>query len=137
MGDPECQTILPLLKNDFIEVLNNCLNGTLEKINLEWKNEKSICVVLTSKGYPEKFEKNILIQNLENLEIKKNEYIYHAGTKSVKNKFYSTGGRVLNFVSLDRSFKVARDKALYLIKTLNWKNGYHRNDIAFKVIDNL
>ncbi len=137
MGDPECQTILPLLKNDFIEVLNNCLNGTLEKINLEWKNEKSICVVLTSKGYPEKFEKNILIQNLENLKIKKNEYIYHAGTKSVKNKFYSTGGRVLNFVSLDRSFKVARDKALYLIKALNWKNGYHRNDIAFKVIDNL
>ncbi len=137
MGDPECQTILPLLKNDFIEVLKNCLNGTLEKINLEWKNEKSVCVVLTSKGYPDKFEKNILIQNLENLKIKENEYIYHAGTKSEKNKFYSTGGRVLNFVSLDRSFKVARDKALYLIKTLNWKNGYHRNDIAFKVIDNL
>ena len=137
MGDPECQTILPLLKNDFIEVLNNCLNGTLEKINLEWKNEKSVCVVLTSKGYPDNFEKNILIQNLENLKIKKNEYIYHAGTKSVKNKFYSTGGRVLNFVSLDTNFKVARDKALYLIKTLNWKNGYHRNDIAFKVIDNL
>jgi len=137
MGDPECQTILPLLKNDFIEVLNNCLNGTLEKINLEWKNEKSVCVVLTSKGYPDNFEKNILIQNLENLKIKKNEYIYHAGTKSVKNKFYSTGGRVLNFVSLDTNFKVARDKALYLIKTLNWKNGYHRNDIAFKVINNL
>ena len=137
MGDPECQTILPLLKNDFVEVLKNCLSGTLEKINLEWKNEKSLCVVLTSKGYPDKFEKNILIENLENLKIKENEYIYHAGTKSEKKKFYSTGGRVLNFVSLDKNFKVARDKALYLIKTLNWKNGYHRNDIAFKVIDNL
>ena len=137
MGDPECQTILPLLRNDLIEVIENCLNGTLEKINLEWKNKKSVCIVLTSKGYPDKFEKNILIQNLENLKIQENEYIYHAGTKSVKKKIYSTGGRVLNFVSLDGTFKAARDKALYLIKTLNWQNGYYRNDIAYKVIDRL
>ena len=57
MGDPECQTILPMLENDFVEVLENCINGTLEKIELKWKNKKSICIVLTSKGYPENFEK--------------------------------------------------------------------------------
>ena len=68
MGDPECQTILPLLKNDFLEVIKNCVNGKFKNIELKWKNKKSICIVLTSKGYPDKFEKNILIKNLENLK---------------------------------------------------------------------
>ena len=63
MGDPECQTILPLLNNDFLEIIENCVNGTLENIDLNWKNQKSICIVLTSKGYPDKFSKNILIDN--------------------------------------------------------------------------
>ena len=134
MGDPECQTILPLLNNDFAEVVENCLNGTLDKIKLDWKIKKSICVVLSSKGYPDKFKKNILIKNLENFEDDKNKYIFHAGTKIVNNKYYSTGGRVLNFVSIDENFVLARQKSLELIKKLNWKNGHYRNDIGHKVI---
>ena len=59
MGDPECQTILPILENDFVDVLNNCMEGKLAKIKLNWKNKKSVCVVLASKGYPDKFEKGI------------------------------------------------------------------------------
>ena len=135
MGDPECQTILPLLNNDFAEVVENCLNGTLDKIKLDWKIKKSICVVLSSKGYPDKFKKNILIKNLENFEDDKNKYIFHAGTKMVNNKYYSTGGRVLNFVSIDENFVLARQKSLELIKKLNWKNGHYRNDIGHKVIN--
>ena len=64
MGDPECQTILPLLNNDFLEIIENCVNGTLENIDLNWKNQKSICIVLTSKGYPDKFSKNIMSKSL-------------------------------------------------------------------------
>jgi len=135
MGDPECQTILPLLNNDFVEVLENCVNGNLENIKLHWKNKKSICVVLTSKGYPEEFKKNVLINNLENITNKENQYIFHAGTKLVDKKFYSTGGRVLNFVTMAESIKQARNESIELIKVLNWENGHYRRDIGHKIID--
>ena len=135
MGDPECQTILPLLKNDFAELIESCIYRKLKNVTVEWQNKKSICIVLSSKGYPEKYKKNILIQNLEKFEIKDNSFIFHAGTKLLNNEFYSTGGRVVNFVSLSESFKSARDKSLDLIKKLNWENGYYRKDIGYKVID--
>ena len=134
MGDPECQTILPLLQNDFVDVVKNCVDGNLANIELNWKKAKSICIVLTSKGYPEKFEKNVLINNLENLKIKNQQFIFHAGTKFNDNKFYSNGGRVLNFVSIDENLEIARDDSINLIKRLDWKNGHHRNDIGYRVI---
>ncbi len=136
MGDPECQTILPLLKNDFFELIMSCVDGTLQNIKLEWKNKKSVCIVLSSKGYPDNFEKNILIKNLENYKDFDNQYIFHAGTDYNDKQFYSTGGRVLNFVSIDNEFKNAREKNLKLIKKLNWKNGHYRKDIGYKVIKN-
>ena len=136
MGDPECQTILPLLDNDFVDVLKHCMDGTLEKIDLNWKDKKSICIVLTSKGYPDQFKKNIIIKNLENFDNNNNQYIFHAGTRFDKKKFYSNGGRVLNFVSIDKNINLAREKALSLIKTLNWENGHYRSDIGFKVLKN-
>jgi len=135
MGDPECQTILPLLKNDFAELIESCIYRKLKNVTVEWQNKKSICIVLSSKGYPEKFEKNILIQNLEKFEMKDDSFIFHAGTKLLNNEFYSTGGRVVNFVSLSESFKSARNKSLDLIKKLNWENGHYRKDIGYKVID--
>ena len=135
MGDPECQTILPLLNNDFLDLVINCLNGSLNKVSLDWKIEKSICIVLSSRGYPDEFKKNVYIENLENITSNENNYIFHAGTKIKDNKYFSTGGRVLNFVSIDKNFQFARQKCLNLIKELNWENGYHRKDIAYKVID--
>ena len=135
MGDPECQTILPLLNNDFLDLVINCLNGSLNKVSLDWKIEKSICIVLSSRGYPDEFKKNVYIENLENITSNENNYIFHAGTKIKDNKYFSTSGRVLNFVSIDKNFKFARQKCLNLIKELNWENGYHRKDIAYKVID--
>ncbi len=136
MGDPECQTILPLLNNDLIDVIESCITGNLEKLKLDWRNERSICIVLTSKGYPEKFQKDVFIQNLDIFKNKEDQFIFHAGTKLIKEKYYSNGGRVLNFVSLDQDFKKAREKSLDLIKKLNWENGHFRKDIAYRVIDN-
>ncbi len=135
MGDPECQTILPLLDNDFVEILECCMNENLGKISLNWKNKKSICIVLCSKGYPENYEKNILIENLEKFKNDDHQFIFHAGTKFENSKYYSVGGRVLNFVSLDVDFKNARKKSLDCIKRLKWQNGHFRNDIGYKVID--
>ena len=134
-GDPECQTILPLLKTDLIDIFNACCDQNLENLNIEWREEKSLCIVLCSKGYPENFINNVKIDNLNNLKLSSNDFIFHAGTKEEKNEILSNGGRVLNFVSLSSSFKVSRERAIKLINQLNWKNGFFRKDIGFKIID--
>ena len=135
MGDPECQTILPKLKTDFYEIIDACINKTLNKINIEWFDDKSICIVMCSKGYPDKFEKDIEIRNLKKISLKKNEFIFHAGTKTIDNKIYSNGGRVLNFVIRSDEFQEGRNGIFKLINQLNWEGGFFRKDIGYKVID--
>ena len=134
MGDPECQTILPRLKTDFLEILISCCEKNLNNIELEWHQEKSLCIVLCSKGYPDKYEKNSLIKNLSKIEDTKTFFVFHAGTKKIENKIYSNGGRVLNFVSLSNNFKECRDKSIQNIENLNWENGFFRSDIGHRVI---
>ncbi len=135
MGDPECQTILPLLKSDLLDIILACCNEKLEKINIEWRNEKSLCVVLCSKGYPDKFKKNIKIQNLKKINLETDDYLYHAGTIKKNNNFYAVGGRVLNFVSVSKNFLSAKEKINYNLNNLNWSGGFFRKDIGYKVID--
>jgi len=135
MGDPECQTILPLLETDFLKILNSCCDETLDKIEIKWKDQKSLCVVVCSKGYPGKFKSNIKIDNLKKLNLDKNNFIFHAGTKKNNGEIFSNGGRVLNFVSISSNYKESRDKVLKLINNLNWSNSFFRKDIGFKVID--
>ena len=135
MGDPECQTILPKLKTDLFEILVSCCEENLANVEIEWSNEKSLCIVLCSKGYPESYKKEVLINGLEKINKSNGDFIYHAGTKRIKNKVYSNGGRVLNFVSLSNNFEESRNKSMSLIKNLNWENGFFRKDIGYKVID--
>ena len=135
MGDPECQTILPLLKTDLLEVINSCCDEKLDNLKIEWKDKKSLCIVVCSKGYPEKFQNSIKIDNLKKLNLDKNDYVFHAGTKKKNNDIFSNGGRVLNFVSISSNYKESREKVLKLINNLNWSNSFFRKDIGFKVID--
>src|SRR6056300_1151350 len=134
MGDPECQTILPKLKTDLSQIFISCCNGKLDKINIEWINKKSLCVVLCSKGYPEEFEKNVEIKNLENISLSSNDYIFHAGTLKKENKIFAVGGRVLNFVSLSENFSESKKNVYNIINNLDWKDGFFRKDIGYKVI---
>ena len=134
MGDPECQTILPTLNTDLMDIFLSCCDGTLNLTNINFSRTKSVCIVLCSKGYPVKFENNIEIKDLEKLKLLKNQNIFHAGTLKTKNGFISNGGRVLNFVSTSDDFLKCRDETINLIKKLNWKNGYFRRDIGYKVI---
>jgi phosphoribosylamine--glycine ligase len=135
MGDPECQTILPKLKTDLLEIIEACCNEKLKNLKIEWYDKKSLCIVLCSKGYPDKYNNNILIENIEKLNLDENNFIYHAGTKKIENKIYSNGGRVINFVSLSSNFKESRNKIFNHIKKLNWSGGFFRKDIGYKVID--
>ena len=135
MGDPECQTILPRLKSDLFDIINSCCSDNLSNTEIEWHKEKSLCVVLCSKGYPDNYENNILIENIDQINLGKNDYCYHAGTIKKESKIYSVGGRVLNFVSLSNEFKDCRKNSIRLIDKLNWSNGFYRKDIGYKVID--
>ena len=134
MGDPECQTILPLLETDLLELILSCCEKNLQTQEIKWKNKKSMCIVLCSNGYPDTYEKNVQIPNLEKIS-NNNIHIYHAGTELVDNKFYATGGRVLNFVSVSDNLKNSRDLVIKELENLNWKNGFYRKDIGYKMID--
>ena len=134
MGDPECQTILPKLKTDLIEIFLACCDKKLDKINIEWSNKKSLCVVMCSKGYPDTFQKNIEIKNLKNIKLNNNEHLFHAGTLKKDKKIYAVGGRVLNFVSLSDDFSVAKKNIKKNLDKLNWPGGFYRKDIGYKVI---
>ncbi len=134
MGDPECQTILPTLNTDLVDIFLCCVNQKLDDIKIEWLNKKSLCVVLCSNGYPEKYEKNIEINNFDKLNLDSNNYLFHAGTKINKSKVLAIGGRVLNFISLSDHFLSARENIHNNLEKLNWDKGFYRKDIAFRVI---
>ena len=134
MGDPECQTILPKLKTDLSEVFLACCNESLDKINLDWLNKKSLCVVVCSNGYPDEFKKNIKIENLKSINLQSQNFLFHAGTTIKDNDVYAVGGRVLNFVSLSNNFEDAKINITKNLDRLNWSGGFYRKDIGYKVI---
>ena len=135
MGDPECQTILPRLKSDFADIVLSCVEQKLSSLSIEWHNDKSICIVLCSKGYPDRFDNNIEIKELGKIKLNNKEFIFHAGTKKKNSLIISNGGRVLNFVVRCDNFKTGRDDAIKLLNQLNWVNGFFRKDIGYKVIN--
>ena len=135
MGDPECQTILPKLKTDLSEVFLACCNENLNKVNLDWLNKKSLCVVVCSNGYPDEFKKNIKIENLKSVNLQSQNHLFHAGTNKKDGEVYAVGGRVLNFVSLSDSFNDAKINITKNLDELNWSGGFYRKDIGYKVIE--
>jgi len=135
MGDPECQTILPLIDTDLLEIIDACCNSKLVTQDIKWKNKKSMCIVLCSKGYPEKYSQNVEIKNLKEFKSTKDNFIFHAGTKSSENKILAVGGRVINFVNISDKYSSSRKEIINQINKLNWENGFYRSDIGHKVID--
>ena len=135
MGDPECQVILPRLKTDLIKIINNVVNNKLKQTSINWHKKKSMTVVLCSKGYPGKYKKNKTIKNLDRIKLNKNDFIYHAGTKLENDQLKSNGGRVLNITSVGTDFLNIRKKIIKIIKNINWKGGFFRRDIGWKIIN--
>ena len=134
MGDPECQTILPKLKTDILEIFLACCEKKLNIIDIDWLNKRSLCVVVCSNGYPDKFNQNVEINNIKNINLNSNEHLFHAGTVKKNEKIYAVGGRVLNFVSLSDEFNDAKKDIMKNLTKLNWSGGFYRKDIGHKVI---
>ena len=134
MGDPECQTILPRLQTDISDIFLACCEEKLNDVNIKWSSKKSLCIVVCSNGYPDKYKKHIEIKNLDTINLNVNDFIFHAGTERKDDKLYSVGGRVLNFISISDSFAKAKENIIKNLNTLNWSEGFYRRDIGYKVI---
>ncbi len=130
-GDPEAQVVLPRMKNDIIDVVEACIDGTLDKIELAFEDNAAVCVVLASDGYPIKYEKGLEIRGLEQFEGKDGYYCFHAGTKLDENgRFVTNGGRVLGVTAKGADLKEARENAYEATKWIDFDNKYMRNDIG-------
>jgi phosphoribosylamine--glycine ligase len=132
-GDPETQAVLPRLKDDILPLLINCTNGTLNNTKLNWENNKTVCAVLASKGYPESSSKGDIISGLEDIAQESKVLVFHAGTKKDSDKIVTNGGRVLNIVASAKTFKEARDIVYDSIKKIKFDGMQFRKDIALKV----
>ena len=134
MGDPECQVILPRLNTDILKIFNNVLKNKIKKTKISWKKSKCMTIVMCSKGYPRKYKNNKIIKNIKKIKLKKNSFIFHAGTKIINNELLSNGGRVLNITSTGKKFLEIRKNIFRIINKLNWKDGFFRKDIGWRVI---
>lgn len=133
-GDPETQVVLPRMKNDMIEVMEACVDGRLDEIELEFEENAAVCVVLASDGYPEAYEKGKVITGFEHFAGKDGYYVFHAGTKESEEGIVTNGGRVLGVTAKGATLKEARANAYEATKWIDFENKYMRNDIG-KAID--
>ena len=134
-GDPEAQVVLPRMKNDIIDVMEACVDGKLDTIDLQFEDNAAVCVVLASDGYPVAYEKGFEITGLEKFEGKEDYFCFHAGTKfNEAGKIVTNGGRVLGITATGANLKEARKKAYEATEWVNFANKYMRHDIG-KAID--
>lgn len=133
-GDPEAQVVLPRMKNDMIEVMEACVEGRLDEINLEFEDNAAVCVVLASEGYPVSYEKGKVITGLDTFKGKEDYYVFHAGSKVTEEGIVTNGGRVLGVTAKGRDLKEARTKAYKATEWIQFSNKYMRHDIG-KAID--
>ncbi len=134
-GDPEAQVVLPRMKNDILDVMEACIDGTLDQVDLQFEDNAAVCVVLASEGYPVAYEKGFVIEGLENFDEKDGYYCFHAGSKlNDANQIVTNGGRVLGITAKGADLKEARANAYEATKWVSFENKYMRNDIG-KAID--
>lgn len=133
-GDPETQVVLPRMENDIIDVMEACIDGTLDSVDLKFADNAAVCVVLASKGYPESYEKGIEMTGFEAFDGKDDYYCFHAGTAKKDGRIVTNGGRVVGITATGNDLKEARRKAYEATKWIDFSNKYCRNDIG-KAID--
>ncbi len=131
MGDPETQVVIPRIKNDLLDIINNCLENNLEKLKLDFDERYATTVILAADGYPNNYNKGDKIKNLSE---ENNTKIFHAGTKSLDNEILSNGGRVLACTGFGKQINEALSNSYNMAKKISWKNKYFRNDIGKDLI---
>ena len=131
-GDPETQVVLPRLKNDLLEIFDAIIDEKLETIDISWKQNCAVCVVMASGGYPENYVKGYEITGLDAIKSFEDIMAFHAGTKKENGKFYTNGGRVLGVTAVAEDIEKAREKAYEAVSTVHFKDAHYRKDIGIK-----
>ena len=134
MGDPECQALMMRLDTDLLKIIESTIKNKLKNLKIKWSKKNCITIVVCAKGYPSNYIKNSEITNLSKIIIDKNNQIFHAGTYKKNNKIYSNGGRVLNITSSSKNLGKARNQSINNINKLDWKDGFFRRDIGWRII---
>ena len=133
-GDPEAQVVLPRMKNDLIDVVEACIDGRLDQMELAFEDNAAVCVILASEGYPVSYEKGFEITGLENFADKDGYYCFHAGTALKDGKIVTNGGRVLGVTAKGKTLQEARANAYAATEWVHFDRQYMRHDIG-KAID--
>ncbi|MDA0902488.1 MAG: phosphoribosylamine--glycine ligase [Proteobacteria bacterium] len=135
LGDPEAQTILLRLESDLFQLMLKATEGNLENCGITFSDKSAVCVVMAAKGYPDSYQKNTEIKNLQSVQDSNpNITIFHAGTKKENGKILANGGRVLGVAALGHNIEEAREEAYKAVEKIEWSDGFYRKDIALKAI---
>ncbi|MGE0604499.1 MAG: phosphoribosylamine--glycine ligase, partial [Xanthobacteraceae bacterium] len=134
-GDPECQVLMPRMKDDLLTLMLATANGELDKSSVRWRDEVAITVVFANQGYPGSYKSGAEIRGIEKANAIEGVTVFHAGTKRDGDKILSNGGRVLNVTALGKSVTEARERAYRAIGLIDWPQGFYRSDIGWRAIE--
>jgi len=134
-GDPETQAVLPRLKSDIVPVMQACIDGDLDKVQMEWTQEVAVCVVMASGGYPGKYGKGSAIYGLKDASAMNNVIVFHAGTARDGDKIVTSGGRVLGVTAIGQSIGSAIERVYKALEKIHFENAYYRKDIGYRALE--
>ncbi len=134
-GDPETQVVLPLLKNDLVEIFEAVIDESLSELEVEWSNKTALCVVMASGGYPLSYEKGKEITGIEDASKEDDIVVFQAGTSLEEDKLVTAGGRVLAVTALGDGYQDAIDKAYRNVEKIDFEGAHYRNDIGGKAVN--
>ena len=134
-GDPECQVLVARLKSDLLEALLACAEGRLDQVQLDWRDEAALSVVMATRGYPGHYENGSVIKGLKKASRVPGVVVFHAGTKRANGKILANGGRVLTVTALGPTVKAAKDRAYEAVDSIRWPEGFFRRDIGWRAIE--
>ena len=134
-GDPETQAVIPRLKSDIVPVIQACIDGTLDKVQLEWIEGPAVCVVMASGGYPVEYEKGKVVSGLEDADAMENVNVFHAGTAKMGDDIVTNGGRVLGVTALGSDIRDAIDTAYEAVEKISFQKAYYRRDIGHRALE--
>ncbi|MEE9922286.1 MAG: phosphoribosylamine--glycine ligase [Brucella anthropi] len=134
-GDPECQVLMMRLNSDLLALINAAVDGKLDEVSLDWKNQPALTVVMAAEGYPSNVKKGSVIRDLDKLEGIDGVKLFHAGTAEKDGSIVASGGRVLNITAIADTVADAQARAYEAVKLIDWPEGFYRSDIGWRAVE--
>ncbi|MBV2142512.1 phosphoribosylamine--glycine ligase [Falsochrobactrum sp. TDYN1] len=134
-GDPECQVLMMRMESDLLEIINAAVDGRLDEISIDWKDQPALTVVMAADGYPTNVKKGSIIRGIDKLADVEGVKIFHAGTAQKDGELVANGGRVLNVTAIARTVAEAQAKAYDAVKKIDWPEGFYRSDIGWRAVE--